>query len=103
MILENQNFSYLYTVNKTKLFFKLMIVLIISMIVFPVYSQTGEPSQSFKLDLPTIAAILAGFYEVLSRIIPTSKNWTIIGKVLEFLLWLSNLLNRKQDEKEKKH
>lgn len=45
---------------------------------------------------PLIVGILAGIYEVVSRIIPTSKIWSIIGKVLEFLTWLSNLLDRKK-------
>jgi hypothetical protein len=49
-----------------------------------------------RLTLPLTLTALAGIYEVLSRIIPTSRVWSIIGKALEVLTWLSNLLNRKK-------
>lgn len=54
-----------------------------------------EPT-TFHFTIPIILAILAGCYEVISRIIPTSAGWSIIGKVLEVLTWLSNLFDRKK-------
>jgi hypothetical protein len=54
-----------------------------------------EP-EGFKLTLPIILAILAGCYEVISRLIPTSKTWSIIGKLLEVITWLSSLFDRKR-------
>jgi hypothetical protein len=48
------------------------------------------------ITLPLILAILAGCYEVISRLIKTSATWSIIGKVLEVLTWLSNLFDRKR-------
>lgn len=51
---------------------------------------------NFKLTIPLILAILAGCYEVVSRLIPTSKTWSIVGKALEILTWLSKLLDRKK-------
>lgn len=51
---------------------------------------------SAQLTLPLILAILAGCYEVISRLIPTSATWSIIGKVLEVLTWLSELFDRKK-------
>ena len=59
-------------------------------------SFAPEDPTGFTLTLPLILAILAGTYEVISRLIPTSKTWTIIGKILEVLTWLSNLFDRKK-------
>jgi len=68
----------------------------LSLIAMGLTAQTtGEP-ETFKLTLPVITAILAGVYEVLSRIIPTSKTWSIIGKALEVLTFLSNVFDRKK-------
>lgn len=54
-----------------------------------------DPS-TFHLSLAVILAILAGCYEVISRLIPTSATFSIVGKVLEVLTWLSNLFDRKK-------
>lgn len=43
-----------------------------------------------------IVPIIAGLYEVIVRIIPTVKNYSVIGKIIEILLWLSNFLNNKK-------
>lgn len=52
-----------------------------------------------ELDFFTILTMIVACYEALSRIIPTSKTWSIVGKVLEVLTWLSNLLDRKTQKK----
>jgi hypothetical protein len=59
-------------------------------------SFSAADPESFKLTLPIILAILAGCYEVISRLVPTSKTWSIIGKILEVITWLSNLFDRKR-------
>jgi len=59
-------------------------------------SFTPADPEGFNITLPFILAVLAGCYEVISRLIPTSKTWTIIGKILEVVTWLSNLLDRKK-------
>ena len=59
-------------------------------------SFTPEDPAGLKLTLPLILSILAGCYEVISRLIPTSRTWSIIGKILEVLTWLSNLFDRKR-------
>lgn len=70
---------------------------VIIFLAFFIFSSfTPGESEPFNFNLPLILAILAGCYEVVSRLIPTSKVWTIIGKVLEVLTWLSNLLDRKK-------
>ena len=51
---------------------------------------------NFHLTIPVILAILIACYEAVSRLIPTSKTWSIIGKILELLTWLSSLLDRKK-------
>lgn len=56
----------------------------------------GSASAPINWTLPLILAILAGCYEVISRLIPTSATWSIIGKILEVVTWLSNLLDRKK-------
>jgi hypothetical protein len=53
-------------------------------------------SEPIKLGIPLVLAILAGCYEVISRLIPTSSTWSIVGKVLEVLTWLSKMFDRKK-------
>jgi hypothetical protein len=72
-----------------KLIFSLLVLLVLC-------SFAPDPDPVFKLTLPIILAILAGSYEVISRLIPTSKTWSIVGKILEVITWLSNLLDRKR-------
>jgi hypothetical protein len=59
-------------------------------------SFSSVDPEGFKITLPFILAILAGTYEVISRLIPTSKTWSIIGKILEVITWVSNLFDRKK-------
>jgi hypothetical protein len=72
-----------------KMIFLMLIVLLLS-------GFAPDQVEPFKLTLPVILAILGACYEAVSRIIPTRKVWSIIGKLLEILTWLSNLLNRKK-------
>jgi len=49
--------------------------------------------------IETVKIVLGGvviLYETLSRVVPTSKNWTIVGNVLKTLLTISNYLNIKK-------
>jgi hypothetical protein len=55
-----------------------------------------QDSDGFQLTLPIVLAMLAAIYEALSRIIPTSRMWSIVGKLLELLTWLSSKLDRKK-------
>jgi|MudIll2142460700_1097286.scaffolds.fasta_scaffold324983_3 hypothetical protein len=41
-----------------------------------------------------LVAVVVGIYEVVVRIIPTVGDITIIGKIIAFLKWLSDNLNR---------
>lgn len=50
----------------------------------------------FKFTWHTVVAILAGLYEVIIRLIPTVGNYSIIGKIIEILKWVSDFLNRKK-------
>ena len=76
---------------------KKLVVFIILMFLIPVllFAQVVEP-EPFKLTWHLVVALLAGVYEVVSRIIPTVKNYSFIEKVIEILLWVSNFLNRKK-------
>lgn len=50
-------------------------------------------AESVKLSWHTIVAFIAGIYEVIVRLIPTVKNYSWVGKIIEILQWLSNFLN----------
>jgi hypothetical protein len=43
-----------------------------------------------------IVAIIVGLYEVIVRAVPTVANYSVIGKVIEILAWVSNFLNKKK-------
>ena len=76
---------------------KKLVASIILMFLIPVllFAQVVEP-EPFKVTWHLVVALLAGVYEVVSRIIPTVKNYSFIAKVIEILLWVSNFLNRKK-------
>ena len=40
--------------------------------------------------------VVTGLYEVLSRVIPTSKTWSIIGILISFLKKASEFLDNKK-------
>jgi hypothetical protein len=46
--------------------------------------------------LKIIVALLVGIYEVVIRVIPTVANYSLIGKIIDILKWLSEFLNRKK-------
>lgn len=51
---------------------------------------------SIIMTLTTIVIVVSGVYEVLSRVIPTSKTWSIIGNVIKVLNNISDLFDRKK-------
>jgi hypothetical protein len=76
---------------------KIFLFLLILFIPLTLFSQV-EP-EPFKLTWYIIVGILAGVYDVFVRIIPTVKNYSFIGKIIEILLWVSNFLNNKKKRK----
>lgn len=48
------------------------------------------------MTLTTVAIVLTGVYEVLSRVIPTSKTWSIIGNIIKVLNNVSDLFDSKK-------
>lgn len=40
-----------------------------------------------------VISLITGFYEVLARVIPTIKDYTILGVIIRILLLISNALN----------
>ena len=48
------------------------------------------------LTITNLTAALVGIYEVLSRIIPTTKNWTLIGRIIEVLAFASHRLDKRK-------
>jgi len=83
---------------------KMMVIsarLITSLLLFFVFCsfvQDGDP-EPFKFTWHTLVLIIAGFYEVLARLIPTVKDISLLGKIIEILLWISNFLNVKKKKK----
>jgi hypothetical protein len=69
---------------------------ILVFLIMLVLTAAGTDKGPVQLTLPLILAILAACYEAISRLIPTTSTWSIIGKVLEVLTWLSNLFDRKK-------
>lgn len=65
-----------------------------AILLFSSFAPAETPG--FELSAGLILTILAGCYEVITRLIPTSATWSIIGKVLEVLTWLSKLFDRKK-------
>jgi len=45
-----------------------------------------------------IVAVATGIYEVLTRVVPTSKTWSIIGNVLNLLSKISETLDNKKQK-----
>jgi hypothetical protein len=43
-----------------------------------------------------LIAVVVGIYEVVVRIIPTVGDITILGKIIAFLKWISDNLNRRK-------
>lgn len=72
---------------------KVVLFLISLMICCSFAPADSEPIQ---FTLPIIAALLAGIWEVVGRIIPSLGQITIIGKIIEVLSWLSNFFNNKK-------
>ena len=70
-------------------------IFLLALILFCSFAADTDTG-SFTLTLPVILAILAGCYEVISRLVPTSSTWSIVGKILEVVTWLSNLFDRKK-------
>lgn len=48
------------------------------------------------LNINLILIILVGCYEVISRVIPTTKGWSLVGKILEVLTQINNIFDRKK-------
>jgi hypothetical protein len=52
-----------------------------------------------KLNLVTeLIAIIITAYEVLSRVIPTNKRWSLIGNILQILHKISDALDSKKEK-----
>lgn len=73
-----------------------MVMLVVASLA--IFAQTGEGAEPFKITWQMVVAIVAGVYEVIARVVPTVGNWSITGKIIEALKWLSDFLNRKSEK-----
>ena len=82
-------------------------MLLISFLVFSmlwiwqgIYAQVvqdpGVSVSKFHVTWELVVAFITGVYELLVRLIPTYKHWSVIGKILEILLWISQKLSIKK-------
>jgi len=72
----------------------MIIIAIILFMVLTSFSQ-AEP-EPVKISVSLILAFLVGIYEVVARLIPTIKNYSLIAKIINILVWVSDFLNRKK-------
>lgn len=70
---------------------------LIFLLVLTSFAQV-EP-EPVKITFWLIVALLAGIWEVIGRLVPSVGQITIIGKIIEILVWISNFLNRKKKNK----
>jgi len=45
---------------------------------------------------PVILAAVFAVYEVVVRLVPTVKNWSILSGIISVLKWVSDTLNNKK-------
>lgn len=72
-----------------------MLLLLTALLMFA-FPQVETAPTLWHIIWSIIIPIVAGLYEVIVRIIPTVKNYSVIGKIIEILLWLSNFFNNKK-------
>lgn len=48
------------------------------------------------MTVTTVIIVISGVYEVLTRVVPTSKTWSLIGNIIKFLNQISELFDRKK-------
>ena len=70
-------------------------MMLLAVVSFAIFAQTGEGAEPFKITWQMVVAIAAGVYEVIARVIPTVGNWSISGKIIEALKWLSTSLTER--------
>lgn len=49
----------------------------------------------FGIDLTLLVAVILAIYEALSRIVPTSKTWSILGNIINLLKRISDAFDNK--------
>ena len=74
---------------------KLTAALLIIALAMSAQTTNAEP-EKFKVTWEWIVIAITSLYEFTSRVIPTPKDYTVLGQVLKFLGKLSDLLNRKK-------
>jgi hypothetical protein len=71
----------------------LLLFLPVWIFIFMVVIAIATP---FKLSIGFVLAIVVGIYELVARLVPTVSNWSLIGKIIDILKWLSEFFNRKK-------
>lgn len=71
------------------------VILMSIAVVLAAQTTTPEP-EKFKVTWEWAVIAITSLYEFAIRVIPTPKDYTIVGKVLKFLGIISDYLNRKK-------
>ena len=58
--------------------------------------------ENLQFNIIDILALAVAVYEAISRTIPTVKNWTILGNVINFIKKISDLLDKRDEDKPKR-
>jgi len=72
------------------------VIYFISLLILFLVTTAFQDTEPAKITLPVIVAIIAGVYEVLARVVPTVTNWSLIGKIVDIIKFISDSLNRKK-------
>lgn len=75
-----------------------IIALMVATIFFAVriYAADGNTAVPSWVSWENVVLVITGIYEILSRVIPTSKTWSLVGNLIKALSFLSNLFDRKK-------
>ena len=72
----------------------MILILFFLFMVLTSFSQVE--SEPLKITWQLIIALIAGLYELIVRLIPTVANYSLIAKIINILVWVSDFLNRKK-------
>ena len=77
-----------------KRFITLTVLLLTMGAIAAAQTETPEP-EKFKITWEWAVIAITATYEFIARVIPTPKDYTVLGKIFKGLKFLSDFLNRK--------
>lgn len=71
-------------------------VILMSIAVVLAAQETTPEPEKFKITWEWVVIAVTSLYEFTARVIPTPKDYTVLGKVFKILKTASDFLNRKK-------